>query len=303
MRHDALLFLTGVLGLGASACSASSPAAAAVADAAAPGPGPTADAGVPTTCAASTSQRPDGGTCVLEVEGTVADLAGNPLPGLVMTFCGPPQCYGTKADDAGAYAIPVGDFVLTGDYAMHADGRPDHAVDYLRQSAGESAILSVNMRVPALPPSTVSLPADGAPASSITVGDVTLQVAAGNTFTLDIADYTLGDAGRLLRVAPVPLSSAPVYATANNVDAIYALAPSGAKPSAKLGVSVRNTAGIPASAAVDVFVLSDDYFSTPPTVGTLVLAAAAHVSADGANIQTDPGEGISEITWLAVRRK
>jgi hypothetical protein len=186
---------------------------------------------------------------------------------------------------------------------VHADGRPDHAVDYRRQSAGESSVISVDLRVPALPPSTVPLPADGAPGTSITVGDVTLQVPAGNTFTLDIADYTLGAPGRLLRVAPVPLTDAPAYAVTNHVDAIYALAPSGAKPSTKLGVSVRNTAGIPASAAVDIFVLSDDYFSTPPTVGTLVLAAAAHVSADGANIQTDPGEGISEITWLAVRRK
>ncbi len=49
--------------------------------------------------------------------------------------------------------------------------------------------------------------------------------------------------------------------------------------------------------------LSDDYFSNPPAVGLLVLAAAAHVSADGATIQTDPGEGIDEITWLAVRQK
>ena len=104
-------------------------------------------------------------------------------------------------------------------------------------------------------------------------------------------------------VAAVPLASAPPYAAANQVAAIYALAPSGAKPSQKVGVSLRNSAGLPAAAAVDVLVLSDDYFSTPPSVGTLVLAAAAHVSADGATIQTDAGEGISEITWLAVRQK
>jgi hypothetical protein len=300
MRPNALLLLIAAFSPCASACSASSKSAAAVAtDAAVPG----LDASGPTTCTAPPSTSEDGGTCVLEVVGTVADLTGTRLPGLVMTFCGPAQCYGTQADDAGAYSIPVGDFVHTGDYAVHADGRPDHAVDYRRQSAGESDVISVDMRVPALPPSTVALPADGAPASNITVGDVTLQVPAGNTFNLDIEDYTLGDAGRLFRVAAVPLANAPAYAVTNNVNAIYALAPSGATPSAKLGVSVRNTAGIPASAAVEVFVLSDDYFSTPPTVGTLVLAATAHVSADGASIQTDPGEGISEITWLAVRQK
>ena len=53
---------------------------------------------------------------------------------------------------------------------------------------------------------------------------------------------------------------------------------------------------------VDLMVLGDDYSSTPPTVGILAVAASGHVSADGTTIQTDPGEGISELTWLAVRK-
>ena len=83
----------------------------------------------------------------------------------------------------------------------------------------------------------------------------------------------------------------------------YALAPSGAKPSQKIGVRVKNSAALAPSSAVEILVLSDDYFSTPPAVGTLVLEAAAHVSADGMNVTTDPGEGIDEITWLAIRLK
>jgi hypothetical protein len=220
-----------------------------------------------------------------------------------MTLCSPTICFGSRADDAGDYDIPVGSFIVTQNYAVHADGRPDNAVDYFRLGTVEPAIIAVDMHLPTLPPSTVLLPPDGAPASSITVGDLTLQIAGGTKFDLDIEDFGNGDAGRTLRVAAVPLASAPSYAAANKVDAIYALAPSGAKPSQKMGVALRNAAGLPASAAVDVLVLSDDYFSTPPAVGTLVLAAAAHVSADGATIQTDPGEGISEITWLAVRQR
>jgi len=300
-----LLASTVCIALAATGCSAaSSPASAGPADAGRPGDAGEAalDAGAPTSCDDSHAERPDGGTCVLEVEGTVADYTGTPLPGLLMTFCGPPQCYGSQADGTGAYVIPVGDYVRTGDFAVHVDGRPDHAVDYDRLSPGEPEVISVDIRTPVLPPSTVSLPANGAPASEVTVGDVTLQVAAGTTFTLDIEDFSLGAAGRLFRVASVPLASAPPYAALNGVNAIYALAPSGAKPSTKMGVLVRNSAGLPASSAVDVLVLSDDYFSNPPTVGTLVLAAKAHVSADGATIQTDPGEGINEITWLAVRK-
>lgn len=294
-----------------AACSASSSRPGATGDAAAPGGDDAAtpsgdDAGAeadaPAPCSAPPDKRPDGGTCVLDAKGTVYDLASVALPGLVMTMCSPSTCYGTRADDAGHYDVPIGDFLLTQNYAVHADGRPDHAVDYFRLSAGEPQVITVDMHLPTLPASSVLLPPDGAPASTVTVGDLTLQVAAGTKFDLDIEDFGT-DAGRTLRVAPVALASAPSYAAAANVDAIYALAPSGAKPSQPMGVLLRNAAALPASAAVDILVLSDDYFSDPPTVGTLVLAATAHVSADGATIQTDPGEGIKEITWLAVRRK
>jgi hypothetical protein len=70
-----------------------------------------------------------------------------------------------------------------------------------------------------------------------------------------------------------------------------------------MGVTLKNSAGLAASAAVDLMVLGDDYMSTPPSVGVLAVAASAHVSADGQTIQTDPGEGISELTWLGVRLK
>jgi hypothetical protein len=267
---------------------------------------PPSDAGAaldgPAPCSAPPDKRPDGGTCVLEATGRVTDLADAGLAQLVMTMCSPSTCYGTRADDAGIYAVPVGDFIVTQNYAVHADGRPDHAVDYLRLGAGEPQVISVDMHLPTLPPSTVLLPPDGTPATSVTVGDVTLQIAAGTTFDLDVEDFGT-DAGRTLRVVAVALASAPAYAAANNVDAIYALAPSGAKPSQKMGVLLRNAAALPAGAAVDLLVLSDDYFSDPPSVGELLVAAAAHVSADGSTIQTDPGEGISEITWLAVRQR
>jgi len=303
-----VLLVAGAAALTA-ACSASSSRSNAAGDA---GGTPGGDAGASSDdggegqdaapCSAPPDMRPEGGTCVLEAKGTVSDLSGMGLGDLVMTMCSPTICYGGRADDAGVYDLPIGDFVVTANYAVHADGRPDHAVDYHRLTAGEPQVIDVDMQVPALPPSTVSLPADGSPASTLTVGDVTLQIATGTTFDLDIEDYGTAT-GRIVRVAAVPLASAPPYAAANNVDAIYALAPSGAKPSVKMGVSVRNAAGLPASAAVDILVLSDDYFSTPPAVGTLVLEAAGHVSADGTTIQTDPGEGIDEITWLAIRLK
>jgi hypothetical protein len=260
-----------------------------------------AEADGPAPCSDPPDARPEGGICILEATGTVEDLSGIALPDLVMTMCSPGICYGGRADDAGVYHLPIGDFLDTSLYAVHADGRPDHAVDYDRLGPDEPETITVDMRLPTLPPSTISLPPDGADASTVTVGDVTLQIAAGTTFELDVEDFGI-PAGRILRVAPVPLALAPGYAAANDVDAIYALAPSGAMPSLPMGVSLRNAANLPASAGVDLLVLSDDYFSIPPSVGRLLLQATGHVSADGATIQTDPGQGITEITWLAVRQ-
>jgi len=130
------------------------------------------------------------------------------------------------------------------------------------------------------------------------VGDLTLVVPGDTTFQLSIEDYNVT---RELRVAPVPLANAPAYATAAHVNAIYALAPSGCIPTNKLGVKLKNSAGLPASAPVEFLVLGDDYGSIPPTVGLLQVQATGHVSADATTIQTDPGEGIGELTWLAVR--
>ncbi len=298
-----------VLAIASTACgaSATSPGADAKSgDASAP----LADAGV-APCSDPPDARPPGTTCVLEAKGKVEDLSGAPLDMLAMTFCGG-QCFVTRSDASGAFAIPIGTFLPTEDYAMHADGRPDHAVDYLRFTANEPSVISATMRLPTLPPSTVQLPPDGAPASSVTVGDLTLLLPNGTFFDLDIEDFGT-TTGRTLRVASVPLASAPAYATQANVDAIYAIAPSGAKArpnlnvgeqsTVKMGVSLKNSAGLPASAAVDFMVLGDDYASTPPNVGVLAVAASGHVSADAQTIGTDPGEGISELTWLAVRRK
>jgi hypothetical protein len=271
----------------------------------------TAAGAVPTSCDDPPDARPAGATCVLEAKGMVQDLSGAPLDKLVMTFCGG-QCYGTQSDSSGAYSIPIGTYLPTEDYAMHADGRPDHAVDYRRFSANEPPVISATMRLPTLPPSTVQLPPDGSPASSVTVGDLTLLIPDNTMFDLDIEDFGTAT-GRILRVASVPLASAPSYATAANVDAIYAIAPSsaksrpdvdgGAESLVNMGVSLKNSAGLPASAAIDFLVLGDDYSSTPPNVGILSVVASGHVSADGKTIDTDPGEGISELTWLAVRRK
>jgi len=98
--------------------------------------------------------------------------------------------------------------------------------------------------------------------------DVTLDVPEGATFTLDVADVALGARGRELRIARVLLDAMPDFArSVPNVAALYALAPPSATSSAPLGVHITNAAGLPASAAVDLYILDDDYRPLPPTAG------------------------------------
>jgi hypothetical protein len=241
--------------------------------------------------------------CVLHVDGVVTDLAGAPVPHAAVSMCSR-VCYGAAADIDGRFSIAVGDFLRSTDYALHVSGRPEFADVYAKVPvpANGAIAFSAPLRVPQLPAAGPALPASAGPASQITSGDLTLDVPLGATFTLDVADVAMGARGRELRLARVPVDAMPDFARGvPKVAALYALAPPGATSSAPLGVHLANAAGLPASAAVEIYVLDDDYRPLPPTAGTARLAANAHVSADGRTIDTDLGEGISSLTWLLVR--
>ena len=109
--------------------------------------------------------------------------------------------------------------------------------------------------------------------------------------------------GRAFRVAPVPVTQAPPFARSPTPALLFALAPSSAKPSAKVGVQIASGGGLPAGSAVELFVLGDNFVDTPNNAGDAVVVATGHVSADGKTIATDPGEGIQLLTWIGVRKK
>ncbi len=297
-------FVVSVL-LGVAGCTTSAPVKVADSGAAPLDASSNADGQGASACSAPAEQRPPGATCVLSVKGTVTDFDSVPLPDVVVTFCGQ-QCYGTRSDEKGAFSVTVGDFVNRENYAIHADGRPDHAVDYYRLAKGDAdtIVLDAPIRLPRLPEGGPVLPEDHAPASSITNGDLTLGIAADTTFELDIADFGKGDTNRTLRVAAVALTMVPTSALTAKLDAVYALAPSSAKASKPMSVTLKNAFELKAGTEVELLVLSDDYFfTTPPTVGIYQVAATGRVSSDGKVIETDPGQGISLITWLGVRQK
>ena len=242
--------------------------------------------------------------CVLRVEGTVTDLAGAPVPKAGVSMCSR-ICYGAAAGADGRFSIPVGAWLRASDYALHVSGRPGFGDVYTKvapPTAGAITLPSA-IRLPPLPLSGPALPAAAGPAAQLTAGDVTFDLPAGVTFVLDVADLELGAPGRQLRAATVPLDAAPDFTRGiADVIALVALAPSGAVASAPLGVHLPNASGLSPGASLDVYVLDDDYRPLPPTAGAARLVAKAHVSADGRTLDTDEGQGISNLTWLVVAR-
>ncbi len=225
------------------------------------------------------------------------------MPRAAVSMCSR-TCYGAAGGDDGRFAIPIGAYLRASDYALHVSGRPGFADVYAKvpDPSGDVIFLGAAVKLPALPASGPSLPPSPAGATTLASGPLSLDLPAGVTFQLDVADVALGPLGRQLRVASVPLGAAPDFARGlSGVVALYALAPSGAAASSPLGVHLLNDVGLPASAAFALDVLDDDYRPVPPTAGTARRAATGHVSVDGRTLDTDAGQGITRLTWLVVR--
>jgi hypothetical protein len=250
-----------------------------------------ADAQPAPTC---TGPAEPSGRCVDEVRGVATDVAGKALAGLGASVCGR-VCFGATTDPDGLFRVKVGAVIDLSRYVVHLDGRPDHADVYVRLV---DSVIASPLRAPALPADGAPLPPDG---GRVTSGPLALDVPPGTDFALAFADATAGDRGRLVRVATVDPSSAPPFAQNMGLYALYAIAPAGAVASAKVGVSIRNDAGLAAQTTVEILTLEDDSIAAPLEAGTLRAVARGHVSADGRSIDTDPGEGITKLNWLGVR--
>lgn len=243
---------------------------------------------------------PNDSTCVAGASGRVVGDDGAPLANALVSVCGF-ACFGGKTSADGTFRVAVGANLAWNGFSFLVHGRPDHAELVIPLPAYSLEMALGDLRVPTLPPGTSSLPDDGGPGGAVTAGPLTLTVPAGTAWDLTFADVATGAEGRKLRAVRVPVDGAPPFASGAVV--VLALAPSSAKPSVKVAVSIADAGGLPAGAAVDFVVLEDDYLQTPNLAGTGKVVATGHVSADGTSVATDAGEGIDRLTWVAVRKK
>jgi hypothetical protein len=258
----------------------------------------TADDDVP-PCAV----RPDaaGVACVRQVRGRAVDFDGAALGGHVITYCGP-TCYAVTAAADGTFSVEVNDFVAPRDYTLQVHGRPDHASLWVAgvDPVNEVVTFADPIAVPRYQDVGAEITA-GAAGGSFAAGDVTLLVPAGARVEFDVEDFELGALGRTLRAVRVEAARAPTFARDAGLVAVWAMAPFNLLSDRPLGVRVANRAALPAGSAVDFVVMGNEIVSPPITGGRPVVAATGRVSADGATIATDPGAGISYVTWIGVR--
>jgi hypothetical protein len=251
------------------------------------------------------NQRPDGGVCLVSVSGKVVDEAGQPLPMTLVSICGDICFYGHAGAD-GTFVAPIKDHILYDRYAIEVHGRPDRASYYARLPplSGETLDLPAPLVLPLLPATGPAFLTDKSQ-QDVSQGDITVHVAAGTDVMLDVEDVVNLPAGAQLRVlAPSPSLKAqlPFVDPAQPLDALYGFAPFEVIFSVKTPVEFKNSAALPANAAVDVLSQRGLLSGTPPA-GNFQRVAGAHVSADGTKIVMDAGEGVTTLTWLALVKK
>jgi len=263
-----------------------------------------ADGGAPDLQPAGcVGEMPDGGVCVTAVSGALVDEAGAPVNDLLVTVCGDGCFYGHSGPD-GRFTTEVKQSILVEGYAVLIHGRPGRINYYAKLPPLVDGKIEFPKPfvVPSLPAGGPDIARDNS-AQVLTSGDVTLTLAAGTEVDLDVEDVVdlpVGGQLRALRLANP--SSWPFVDAANLPDVLYAISPFECLFTAKAQLGFANVAGLPAGAAVDVLSQRGLIAEAPPA-GALVKVASAHVSGDGQRIEMDPGEGITKLSVIALKRK
>jgi hypothetical protein len=231
------------------------------------------------------------------VRATIVDAEGIPLADLMVFVCGTRVCsmpaY-TDADGAVTIASPepmekpafkFGDGLEVGRFAA-----------LLSESSGEVELGTIG---------TPRLPSPGSclsPGTTAESGGVRLTLADGARVEVLPIDYP-SDAERTFRAAELPLELAPPGLDAGEeLDAIFALAPTGAVVCPPATLELPNTPGYAPGEEVDILVHGTDVDEGFAPYGGWEPVAVGRVDASGERIETIEG-GLPIIANVAVRAR
>jgi hypothetical protein len=249
------------------------------------------------------SDPSDGGTCLRSVTGQLVDDKGAVLNGIPVSVCGIACFFGRSGAD-GTFAVDIRSIVAFDRYALDVDGRPDLTSQYIplpERDSNDHANFPAPIVVLHAPTSGTDLVLDGSKAQSVTSGDVTLSLPIDCLVEPDVEDVDAptGHQFRALRAANP--SALAFIEPANPPDLLYSLAPFEAQLTCPGALRVANTPGWPAGTTVDVYSMHG-LIDTVPPAGGFDKIATAHVASDGSAIVTDAGQGVTALTWIALRR-
>lgn len=254
--------------------------------------------------------------CVTEVRGNVIDESDAPVSDMLMTVCGPGGCEPDESDASGAFTIDVGFPIFVDDWSTIPHGREMGKLVYYFAFDPEEPGPVIDLGTVRLldtptggDPLVVKTDNGGAPAQTVVHDGVTLSVPAGVRVNLDFDDVSLGDEGKLFRARAVPSAFTDEFVDpALSAAVLYALTPFDARfdlesapgTDAKVTLSFANTTGLAADTPVEFLELGS-FIVGDLEAGDYAVVATGAVSADGTTIEMDPGEGVTFLTWIAIR--
>lgn len=294
---ERLFFVTLASALTAGGCSSSNAGNAAVDGGSAEGGGGPRDLDA-NGCHVNSGGVLPGTVCVRSVEAKVVDTDDKPIEGLTVSACGGVCVPATTAAD-GSVHLKAGYYFLDPGFIL-ALGRSRYAgYVTLLPPATSDVVFPTPFRIPQLPDAGESFPASGA-AGSVTSAGLTLTVSAQTKIDVDTITFEAPD-DQAFRAVAVPLERGPAFLDASlGVELLYGVGPLETTFDPPAPLSLPNTKSWPAGAAVELLV--HGYLKNDPGYGTMAKTATARVSADGARIVTDDGQGIPLLTWIGVRR-
>jgi hypothetical protein len=257
-----------------------------------------AGGGGPATCDGEVVHGSGAEITVETVEATVLDMDGAPVAGQLAQVCGLNLCKNVTTGADGHVLVSLGQ-VMKQPAFKFGDG-----VDYAkigRPLSGPSTVFS-QVFTPRLPP--LDEGAELAAGQDATSAGVTLSIPEGGVIDVDLSFLDDPLKGRF-RAAAIPKEKMDpaVVDQGPGLQMFFAFAPLETKlcPAAK--VTAPNTAGFPAGAEVEIFVLGLDVGEEWVPYGDWGKVSDGRVSDDGATIASSEGGGLPVLTAMGVRLK
>lgn len=221
--------------------------------------------------------------------GTVHDLAAAPIGNLPVTILGVDLALAGKTSGAGGFSLAINQN-LKRPALIFGDG-----LTYARLAAPVTTGAPDLALVDAPLPATGAAIAAGATATS---GPLTLAVPTGASVAIDTLTYDTPDKQQLRAVAIPIASESAVVPAAMNFELLIGVAPVDSLFCPPATLTVPNSPGWPANAAVEVFGLETDVGQEWAPFGQWGKLADGHVSADGLTISAP----LAVLKNLALRR-